>query len=57
MMGLIINWLVTLCVCALPFVALYFVVKTAVRSGTKEAMRDLLKDMAKEVWKNDGEQQ
>lgn len=52
-MELLINWLVALCVVFLFFGGLYVVVKSAVRSGMKEAARELGREVAKKVWDED----
>ena len=52
-MELLINWIVALCVVFLFFVGLYLVVKAAVRSGMKEAARELGREVAKKVWDED----
>ena len=49
----LINWIVALCVVFLFFVGLYLVVKAAVRSGMKEAARELGREVAKKVWDED----
>lgn len=54
-MELLINWLVALCVVFLFFGGLYVVVKSAVRSGMKEAARELGREVAKKVWDEDAQ--